>query len=110
MEAEEQPADSYYAVTVVFELQEDAAAEFHRLVSENARESVALEPDCVRFDVMTPADAGGPEVFLYEIYTDRAAFDRHLASPHFKSFDARSQRLVRSKTVREYRVLQNAKA
>ncbi|MGI9463684.1 MAG: putative quinol monooxygenase, partial [Aestuariivirgaceae bacterium] len=42
---------------------------------------------CRRFDVCTDPDR--PErVFLYEIYDDRAAFDAHLASDHFKAFDA----------------------
>ena len=43
--------------------------------------------------------AGPTHVFLYEIYRDRAAFDLHLASDHFRQFDQRSRDLVVSKTV-----------
>ncbi|CCV11821.1 antibiotic biosynthesis monooxygenase [Mesorhizobium sp. STM 4661] len=99
-----------FAITVAFELLEGAFPEFHRLVTENAALSVELEPDCLRFDVLTPADAAASShVFLYEIYRDRAAFDLHLASDHFRQFDQRSRDLVISKTVVAYRVEENAK-
>jgi autoinducer 2-degrading protein len=99
-----------FAITVAFELAEGAFPEFHRLVAENAALSVELEPDCLRFDVLTPADAAVPtHVFLYEIYRDRAAFDLHLASDHFRQFDQRSRDLVLSKTVAAYEVEENAK-
>lgn len=103
------PADAF-AVTVLFELEDGASELFHRLVADNARLSVALEPGCLRFDVLTPTGAGPSlDVFLYEIYTDPAAFDVHLASDHFKAFDARTRALVRTKTVRTFAVGQNAK-
>ncbi|WP_258052432.1 putative quinol monooxygenase [Mesorhizobium sp. INR15] len=95
---------------MTFELIKGGLPEFHRLVSENAALSVKLEPDCLRFDVLTPLDAtGSTGVFLYEIYTDRAAFDLHLASDHFRQFDQRSRDLVINKTVLAYAVLENAK-
>lgn len=103
------PAKQEYAITVTFELEDGAAEQFHRLVTENARQSVALEPGCIRFDVLFPV-AGAQEVFLYEIYTDQAAFDVHLASAHFKSFDEKTRALVRKKTVNAFAVDQNAKA
>ena len=99
-----------FAITVAFELLEGSFPEFHRLVAENAALSVKLEPDCLRFDVLTPTDvAGSKHVFLYEIYRDRAAFDLHLASEHFRQFDQRSRELVISKTVLAYAVQENAK-
>jgi quinol monooxygenase YgiN len=103
-----QPARREYAITVTFELEEGAAEQFHRLVAENARQSVALEPGCIRFDVLFPATRTH-EVFLYEIYTDQAAFDFHLASAHVKSFDEETRTLVRKKTVNAFTVDQNAK-
>ncbi|UDL88752.1 antibiotic biosynthesis monooxygenase [Mesorhizobium sp. PAMC28654] len=100
-----------FAITVAFELVEGAFPEFHGLVAENAALSVKLEPYCLRFDVLTPADAAtSNRVFLYEIYKDRAAFDLHLASEHFRQFDQRSRDLVISKTVLSYEVQENAKA
>lgn len=100
-----------FAITVAFELVEGAFPEFHRLVAENATLSVKLEADCLRFDVLTPADAAQPtHVFLYELYRDRAAFDLHLASDHFRQFDQLSRDLVLSKTVVAYMAQENAKA
>ena len=36
---------------------------------------------------------------LYEIYDDAAAFDAHLATPHFAIFNEATAPLVASKTV-----------
>jgi quinol monooxygenase YgiN len=108
--AKERVSTAAFAITVAFELLEGAFPEFHRLVAENATLSVQLEPDCLRFDVLTPVDgAAATHVFLYEIYKDRAAFDLHLASEHFRQFDQRSRDLVISKTVLAYTVQENAK-
>lgn len=99
-----------FAITVSFELVEGGFVEFHRLVSENAALSVELEPDCLRFDVLTPAEASAScHVLLYEIYSDRVAFDLHLASDHFLQFDRLSRNLVTSKHVLAYAVQENAK-
>jgi autoinducer 2-degrading protein len=103
------PKAGAFAITVTFELVDGAFAEFHRLVKENAARSVATEPDCLRFDVLTPSTGQGPQVFLYEIYSDRAAFDLHLASDHYLHFDARTRALVSKKTVTAYAVEENAK-
>lgn len=99
-----------YGVTVLFELEDGAFEKFYPLVCENAEKSVVLESACLRFDVLTPtAEGRANEVFLYEIYADRAAFELHLASAHFKSFDESSRDLVRSKTVLTFSVEQNFK-
>ena len=109
-ERQASPSANAFAITVSFELEEGAAEKFQRLVAENARQSVALEPGCLRFDVLFPTSgAVGREIFLYEIYTDQAAFDVHLASAHFKSFDEETRPLVRKKTVNAFTVDQNAK-
>jgi autoinducer 2-degrading protein len=105
------PAQALFAITVAFDLVEGGAAEFDRLIRENATLSVSLEPDCLRFDILTPdARAHGPDVLLYEIYRDRAAFDLHLAADHYLAFDARSRHLVLKKTVMTFSVAENAKA
>ena len=55
---------------------------------ENARASLNDEPGCHQFDVCFAADDPG-RCFLYEVYTDRGAFDAHLGMAHFKAFDAK---------------------
>jgi quinol monooxygenase YgiN len=99
-----------FAITVAFQLEQGAFADFCRLVRENATESVRREEGCLRFDVLTPVDPTAETgVTLYEIYTDRTAFELHLASDHFKIFDERSRPLVKTKTVAAFSVAQNAK-
>ena len=63
-------------------------------------DSLRLEPGCLRFDVLVCDDGAAPQVVLYEIYTDRAAFDRHLTMPHYLEFDRQTRPMIRSKAVR----------
>ncbi len=102
------PRQRVFAVTVAFEVKSASFPEFLALVNENAAASAALEAGCFRFDVLTPETQTG-EVFLYEIYTDRAAFDLHLRAPHFLKFNAATADMVTSKTVRTYNAAENAK-
>jgi (4S)-4-hydroxy-5-phosphonooxypentane-2,3-dione isomerase len=86
-------------VTVAFEVPAAQAELFLAAVVANARASLASEPGCRQFDVaVDPAAAGA--IFLYELYDDRAAFDLHLASAHFRDFDARTAGWVARKQVR----------
>lgn len=99
-----------FAVTVAFDLMDGSFARFHGLVSRNAQLSVEREAGCLRFDVLVPTSVGpAPQVFLYEIYRDRAAFDLHLASEHYRTFDDSTRELVNRKTVWTFEVDQNAK-
>ena len=76
-----------FVVTVTFVVSEQRQSDFLEAVRKQAANSLALETACSRFDVALDPDR--PErVFLYELYRDRAAFDAHLASAHFKAFDA----------------------
>jgi quinol monooxygenase YgiN len=99
-----------FAITVAFELVEGAATEFDHLIRENAALSVSLEPDCLRFDILTPdGQTNAPDVLLYEIYRSRASFDLHLAADHYLAFDAKTRHLVRKKTVTTFTVAENTK-
>jgi quinol monooxygenase YgiN len=87
-----------YAVTVAFRLFPGQRDAFLPLMHRNARVSLDAEPGCRRFDVLT--DPARPEeVLLYEIYDDRAAFDAHLASDHFREFDAAVASMILEKRV-----------
>jgi quinol monooxygenase YgiN len=88
-----------YVVTVVFEPRAEHAPAFLDAMIANARASREREPGCRQFDVCVD-DAG--TVFLYERYDDRAAFDAHLASPHFREFDALTREWIARKDVRIY--------
>ena len=86
-----------HVVAVVFRAKPAHRDEFRRAMIENATASRTREPGCRQFDVCTdPQDQ--TRVFLYELYDDRAAFDAHLATPHFKEFDRKTGAWLMSKT------------
>ncbi len=87
-----------FAIIVDFRLKPGTRPEFRRLVDSNARISVRTEQGCRRFDVVEPK--GEPDrVLLYEIYSDKAAFDAHLRTEHFRVFAGASESLILQKTV-----------
>ncbi len=90
-----------YAVVVTFQIRPDDMEAFMPAMLENAATSLAQEVGCHQFDVCTDPDRAS-EVFLYELYTDRAAFDVHLTSPHFKSFDALVTPMILDKKIVTY--------
>ena len=57
-----------------------------------------MEPGCRRFDVLEPLD-DPDRILLYEIYDDRKAFDHHVKTPHFATFEAATADMVEKKTV-----------
>lgn len=85
------------AVTVTFKLKPGTHDQFLPLMLENARTSLANEASCLQFDVCLGDDPG--DIFLYEVYSDAAAFQLHLESPHFKAFDKAISDMVASKQV-----------
>jgi len=97
-----------FAITVVFDLVSGQRDRFLKLVKENAATSVNVEPGCHRFDVLLPE--AEDRVVLYEIYNDRAAFDAHLATSHFKVFDRATKDLVKGKAVTSFTLFEHTKA
>ncbi len=93
-----------YVITVLFQVKPGHVDDFHRAMAKQAENSLSLEPGCHHFDVcVDPADAH--RVFLYEIYTDEAAFKAHLASAHFKTFDATVSHWLESKQVNAWALI-----
>ncbi len=87
-----------HVITVEFTVRPEVFDAFMPLMLENARLSRETEPGCRQFDVCTgPARPG--VVFLYELYDDRAAFDAHRATAHFRSFDAAVKEMLTAKVV-----------
>ena len=93
-----------YVITVDFHLKPESRDKFLGLVRENAALSLANERGCRRFDVCVPLD-GSPQVFLYEIYDDEAAFKAHLETPHYKSFAAAAASMVQDRKIVPLRLL-----
>jgi autoinducer 2-degrading protein len=87
-----------FVVVVEFQLKPGARSQFRALIDANADASVKNEPGCLQFDVLEPEDEGD-RVLLYEIYSDKAAFDAHLRTGHFHTFNRDSESLCLSKRV-----------
>ncbi|MBC7740505.1 MAG: antibiotic biosynthesis monooxygenase [Candidatus Saccharibacteria bacterium] len=97
------------ALIVRFDIVRDHHGAFLSAVQANAARSVAEEPGCVRFDVLTPLVNRVPRCCCTRFYTDPAAFDHHLTTEHYHDYDAGTRGLVLSKTVTFLAVSENAK-
>ncbi|MEX0277872.1 MAG: putative quinol monooxygenase [Ruegeria sp.] len=89
-----------FAVTVIFTLKPGMREAFIPLITENASTSLREEAGCHQFDICLGDDP--QTVFLYEIYDDSVAFDVHLESAHFRSFDAAVADMIDAKTVHTF--------
>ncbi len=90
-----------YAVVVTFQITQGDMAAFLPLMHQNAAMSLKHEDGCHRFDVCTDPERPD-EVFLYELYTDEAAFDVHRSTAHFASFGTQAGSMIAAKEVRTY--------
>ncbi len=90
-----------FVISVQFELKAAHIDAFLPLMQENAATSLAREPGCRQFDVCQNS-AAPDQIFLYEVYDSEAAFQAHLASAHFKAFDAATGHMIASKKVQSY--------
>lgn len=90
-----------FAVIVTLKVDPARLEEFMPLMHANAQASLEGEPGCLRFDVCTDATRPG-DVFLYELYTEDAAFTAHLRTAHFITFDTAVADMVIHKDVRTY--------
>ena len=90
-----------YIITVLFTLQPEHSAAFLRAVTSNAQTSLNDEPGCRQFDVGV-STINPDDIFLYEVYDSKAAFDAHLASNHFIEFNAATARWVKAKAVNAF--------
>ena len=90
-----------YVVVVEFTIRPEFVERFRERVRQQARDSLELESECHVFDVCI--DPQRDEcVMLYEVYSERAAFDTHLESAHFMDFDKSVRDWVESKQVACY--------
>ena len=93
-----------YTVLVIFKIIDGEMPRFLERMQQQARDSLELEPECQRFDVcVDPGDS--QKVLLYEIYENKAAFESHLESDHFKSFDHDVAEIVVDRKIEIYHKL-----
>lgn len=70
-----------FAIFASIKIKPDQQENFLTAIKETAHLSVHEEPGCLRFDVFRD-DSDESRYLLYEVYTDEAAFQVHLATPH----------------------------
>lgn len=92
---------SAFVIIVDFRLKPGTRAKFRQLMDANAITSVREEAGCQRFDVLEP-EGEDDHIVLYEIYDSRSALDHHIATRHYKEFDAASAPMVTAKSVIAY--------
>jgi (4S)-4-hydroxy-5-phosphonooxypentane-2,3-dione isomerase len=93
-------------ITVTFTIHDMHREVFRDAILANAQTSLEVEKGCRQFDVCQ--DQSGSVFFLYELYDDDAAFDLHLKSQHFLSFNDASAAWVKDKRVDRFQLLGEA--
>ena len=90
---------SPFVLIVEFEIAAKDYERFHPLIARNAALSVAREPGCSQFDVLSsPEDRS--RIVLYEVYDDEAAFKAHMAMPHVQEFFAAAKPMIVQQSAR----------
>ena len=85
-----------FVVVVEFTVRAEYGEPFLKRVMQQAQDSLQLEVNCHVFDVCICSDDKN-RVLLYEVYSDKSAFDAHLASAHFRDFSNAVQEWVSDK-------------
>lgn len=87
-----------FAVIVTFKVHDADIAAFMQLMVKQAKNSLELEPSCQIFEIWQNS-SDESTVKLYEVYDDSAAFQAHLDSDHFKTFDQAVASMIAHKNI-----------
>lgn len=90
---------SEFCLIIEMEVKPDAFERFLEFIAENARRSVADEPGCRQFDILSSPEQPNVAV-LYEVYDDEAAFQAHMKTPHVAAFFGAARPLILKQTNR----------
>jgi len=72
-----------YVIHAPLLIEDDRVQDFIDAVSLDGVGSVNEEPGCLRFDVFQNRENPG-ELYLYEVYVNKEAFEYHTRTPHFE--------------------------
>jgi autoinducer 2-degrading protein len=89
---------SMHVVMILLRVKPELLDDFERVLLHNARESVAKDPGCLRFDVSQDVD-DPTRWMLQEVYDRPEAHAVHRQSPHFLAFQAVADLAVVEKAV-----------
>ena len=91
-----------FVVTVEFVVKKAFAESFTKAVMVQAGKSLQRESDCHRFDVCV--DHENPcRIFLYELYSSEAAFQKHLKTDHYAEFSSLVEPWLERKSVQNWK-------
>jgi quinol monooxygenase YgiN len=97
------PAPRPHGLIAIYTLLEDKVADFDRVADEAAEQVRAQEPDTLVYVIHTVPKAPMQRIF-YEIYRDRAAYERHEQQPYIKRFVTARRPFVLATNVIELRL------
>jgi len=75
-----------FVVLPEFHVASERLTAFLAAARADAEASLANEPGCLQFDVVVQQGQDPAVVLFYEVYSDRAAFEAHLQTPHLAAF------------------------
>lgn len=90
-----------YAIVAEFTVQRENAERFGHLIDREAKDSLDLELNCHQFDVRED-EKDQSRFLLYEIYTDKAAFEKHRTLPHTTKFLEAAGSMIIERTIRGF--------
>ena len=86
-------------VCVEFEIESGKTDVFMAAVRKNAEQSFHQEVGCQQFDVCQDIQIPN-SVFLYEVYDDEVAFEKHKLTQHYSAFNRAISSMVVNKSIR----------
>ena len=85
-----------FALIVHLKTKPENRDKFMEMALENAAAARSTEAGCQQFDVMVDPD-DSTKIAFYEVYDDKAAFDAHLETAHFKKYFEHAVPLLESR-------------
>src|SRR3569832_929490 len=77
------------------EIHPEHLEEYKRILQEESRASVKLEPGVVAIFPMSQ-EANPAQIRILEIYDSHEAYESHLQTPHFRKYKAETLKMVKS--------------
>ncbi len=71
-----------YVIIAPIQIKEGKKKAFVEEMILDAKGSIENEPECLTFEIIQDPDDSN-RIWLYEVYTDEAAFKTHTEAPHF---------------------------
>lgn len=77
------------------EVDSNYLSQYNKILQEESRASVRLEPGVIAIYPMYQKDAP-TQIRILEIYADRKAYESHLKTPHFQKYKTTTLKMVKS--------------